>query len=416
MALLEEQAATRLARLVPIRHGRMLASPFAFLRGSAAVMARDLATTPSSGIRVQSCGDCHLANFGVYATPERNLVFDINDFDETLEAPFEWDVKRLAASILVAGRHRGFPPESSRESALAAVRAYRLAIGQLADQRALDVWYARMDVQAVLEALSDSLRRRSERLVEKARANDSLRSLAKLAEEVDGELRIRRDPPLLVPLERDDGFGDLVGAFVESYRRSLQPDRRALLERYRFVDAALKVVGVGSVGTRCAIALLVAPATPEGHDPLVLQLKEAGPSVLEAVAGRARVRNHGQRVVEGQRLMQAASDLFLGWTRGPDGRDYYWRQLRDQKGAVDLERIRRPGLLAYAQTCGWALARAHARASGRAAEIAGYVGAGDAFERAVASFAEAYADQVERDHALLVEAVRAGRLEARTGV
>jgi uncharacterized protein (DUF2252 family) len=413
-------------QLVPIRYGRMLRSPFAFFRGSAAIMAADLARTPTTGFRVQLCGDAHLSNFGGFAAPDRNLVFDLNDFDETLPGPWEWDVKRLAASFAVAGRDRGFDAGERRATILAAMRAYRRAMRRFASMRTIDVWYARLDVADQFARWSrrvgKSRRKGLDKALAKARAKDSLRAFAKLTHEVDGEPRIISDPPLIVPLEElvagDEGrrFEAELTRVFHGYRDTLTGDRRHLLDGYRPVHMAHKVVGVGSVGTRAWILLLL------GHDaadPLFLQVKEAEPSVLEPFAGASEFDTQGQRVVEGQRLIQAASDVFLGWLRVEEGledrpHDYYVRQLWDAKGSVPIEALTPGQLTAYADVCGWTLARAHARTGDRAA-IAGYLGRGDRFDQALAEFAEAYADQNERDHAALAAAVRAGTVTAAQG-
>lgn len=412
VALLEESNRSRVPELVPIRYGRMAASPFAFLRGSATVMAHDLATTPVSGIAVQACGDAHLLNFGLFATPERHLVFDVNDFDETLPGPWEWDVKRLAASVAVAGRQAGFGDEVARAVATGSVRAYRNQISLYGRQGHLDAWYSRIDVE-VLEQLASGarIRRNLAKGVAKARQRTALRAAAKLSAVVDGRRRLIDDPPLLEHVSADH-FGERVQALYQTYAASLPDDRRDLLDRYRFTDAAFKVVGVGSVGTRCFLVLC--QGTHE-DDVLLLQLKEAERSVLEPFAGRSGYGNHGRRVVEGQRLMQAASDIFLGWGAGVEGYNFYFRQFRDMKGSFSAEGARPRGLADYARVCGWALARAHAR-SGEAAGIAGYLGRSDRFDRNVGEFAMAYADQTARDHAALVAAVAEGRVEARTGV
>ncbi|HEX4805124.1 MAG TPA: DUF2252 domain-containing protein [Conexibacter sp.] len=425
IALLEEQAESRVPELVPIRHGRMAASPFAFFRGAAAIMAADLAETPVSGLRVQLCGDAHLANFGGFASPERDLVFDLNDFDETLPGPWEWDLKRLAASIAIAARERGDEEAARHEAVRGTVRAYREAMRGFAQLSALEVWYARVDA-AALEALADAQltkaqRARVGRTVEKARRKDHLRAFAKLVREDGGEPRFVSDPPLLVPIaelvpaDEADRLHAGMRALLDDYRATLPEERRALIDRYRYVDLARKVVGVGSVGTRAWVVLMLGPA----GEPLFLQCKEAQASVLERHAGASGHGNHGERVVQGQRLMQAASDILLGWLRSPgmDGvaRDFYVRQLWDWKASADVETMEPSGLAAYAQPCAWTLARAHAR-SGDPAAIAGYVGRGEALDRALADFAEAYADQTERDHAALLAAIESGRVEARTGV
>jgi uncharacterized protein (DUF2252 family) len=423
--ILEEQAHTRLPDLVPIRYGRMLTSPFAFYRGAAAIMAADLAATPNSGLRVQLCGDAHLSNFGLFASPERHLVFSVNDFDETLPGPWEWDVKRLAASIVIAAREHGLGEAARRTVVLRALAAYRTAMGEFAGMRDLEVWYARLDLTGISErwgAVATKRERKSfGRTVAKARTKDSLRALERLTQRVEGRLRIAPDPPLVVPIEDlaahiDAGALEATArAILRHYRRTLPGERRALLERYRYVHLARKVVGVGSVGTRVWIVLLLGR---DDDDPLFLQVKEAEPSVLEPHLGRSEFANSGQRVVEGQRLMQSASDIFLGWYRNPgalDGtpRDFYVRQLWDWKGSIDLER--EPPGAGYAEMCAWTLARAHAR-SGDRIGIAAYLGRGDVFDRAVQAFAEAYADQNERDHRALADAARAGRVTAVSGL
>ena len=427
VAILDEGSAQRVAELVPIRYGRMLNSPFAFYRGAAAVMAYDLAATPRAGLSVQLCGDAHLANFGGFASPERSFVFDLNDFDETLRGPFEWDVKRLAASFEVAGRNRDFDADERRAAVLAAVRSYREAMREFAAMRNLEVWYARLDsdrIEARLRARHDTNQARAvARSAVKARTKDSLRALGRLTEDVNGEPRILSHPPLIVPIAELTDTSDAealeheVRELVRIYRRTLQRDRRELLETYRYVDLARKVVGVGSVGSRCWIMLLLGR---DGGDPLFLQVKEAGPSVLEPFLGRSQFAHEGQRVVEGQRLMQATSDIFLGWVRnkhGLDGmaRDFYVRQLWDWKSSVDLDAILARGLEIYAQVCGWTLARAHARSGDRIA-IAAYLGKSDIFDRSLAEFAVAYADQSERDHQSLVTAARDGRIAAKEGL
>jgi uncharacterized protein (DUF2252 family) len=427
VALLEADNEGRVPELVPIRYGRMLVSPFAFYRGAAAVMAHDLGSTPRAGLRVQLCGDAHLANFGGFASPERSFVFDLNDFDESLPGPFEWDVKRLAASFEIASRHRGLAAKERRAVVLTAVRSYREAARQFASMRNLDVWYAQQDI-AALEAEfrrshDEEQARAVARSVAKARTKDSMKAFSRLTREVDGEPRIVSDPPLIVPVaEVAEGRGaaeleQALRELLRGYRRTLQGDRRRLLERFRYVDAARKVVGVGSVGTRCWIMLMLGR---DDRDPLFLQLKEARSSVLEPVLGGSEFANHGQRVVEGQRLMQASSDIFLGWLRtrytleGAE-RDFYVRQLWDWKTSVDLDTIVPRGLALYAQACGWTLARAHAR-SGDSVAIGAYLGKSDVFDVAVAEFAAAYADLNERDHAALATAVRTGAVEAREGL
>jgi uncharacterized protein (DUF2252 family) len=421
--VLLEQAADRVPELVPIRHGRMLASPFAFFRGAAALMAADLAATPDSGLVVQLCGDSHLSNFGGFAAPDRELVFDINDFDETARGPWEWDVKRLAASIAVAGRELGVAPAARREAVQAAVRSYREAMREFATMRNLELWYARLDVARILSHVGDRVTRQErsafKRRVAGARTKDHLRAMSKLTRRVEGTVRIVSRPPLIVPIEElypDDGAEEQVRALIRVYRRSLPVDRRHLLEGYRYTHMARRVGGVGSVGTRAWIVLLVGR---DGDDPLFLQFKEATVSVLERYAGRKAVRNHGQRVVRGQRLMQVDGDIFLGWLRATwadrTPRDYYVRQLWDWKLGADVELMSPTRLTVYGTLCGWTLARAHARSGDRIA-IAAYLGGGEAFDRAIADFAETYADQTERDHAALEHAAREGRIAAEHGV
>ncbi|MBO0682368.1 MAG: DUF2252 domain-containing protein [Candidatus Dormibacteraeota bacterium] len=419
--LLEEQARSRVPELVPVRHGRMLVSPFSFFRGAALIMAADLAGLPRTALHVQLCGDAHLSNFGGFAAPDRRLTFSINDFDETLPGPFEWDLKRLVASFAVAGRDRGFNATKREAVNLEVARSYRVAMRAFAGMRNLDVWYSRLDIDDIVQHFAQEASatavRRFQQNVASARAKDSLKALAKLTETVDGRLRIVSDSPIIVPVEEIAGpetgrVGEDARALLRSYRRTLQGDRRHLLERYQYVHAARKVVGVGSVGTRAWIILLTGR---DQKDPLFLQAKEAEPSVLERFLGRSLFANHGQRVVEGQRLMQAASDIMLGWirARGVDGveRDFYFRQLWDQKGSPLVELMSARTMRAYAQVCGWSLARAHAR-SGDAVAIAGYLGAGDGADRALASFAERYADQNERDYSTFKDAVNRGRLPA----
>jgi uncharacterized protein (DUF2252 family) len=424
--VLIEQAAGREVDLLPIRYGRMLVSPFTYYRGAAAVMAADLSGTPRSGLMVQTCGDAHVSNFGVFGSPERELVFDINDFDETLSGPWEWDIKRLVTSLAVAGRVNGFPSKQRRKIALTAAAAYRTSMREFAGLRDLDVWYAHTRIEEGLPRLRALLDKQSmkqaERVVEKARTHDSLQAYDKLTTVVDGERRIISDPPLIVPIEElltpevAERFKSMVRTMLGSYRQSLLPDRRRLFEQFRFVHIARKVVGVGSVGTRDWIVLMLGR---DDRDPLFLQAKEAGPSVLEPFLSRSLFKQHGQRVVEGQRLMQTASDIFLGWERmvGLDGvtRDFYVRQLRDWKGAWAPETMTPAGMAAYGQMCGWTLARAHARSGDRIA-IAAYLGASDVFDQALVGFSEAYADQNEADHAALAKAVEDGRVAAETGV
>jgi uncharacterized protein (DUF2252 family) len=413
--------------LVPIRHGRMLASPFSFYRGGAAIMAADLASCRSSRLEVQLCGDAHLSNFGVFMAPDRQLIFDINDFDETHPGPFEWDVKRLAASFAVAGRTLGLKVGRRRTAIAAAAAGYRNEIRRLAAMRDLDVWYARFDlgtVEQVLDAVSTRRRKALAKEVAKAEHKDSLRALSKLTR-VDGDrLRIRSDPPLIVPIDdmlqdADDptAVEDRVRGLIEAYRTTLSHDVRRIADRYRYEHLAHKVVGVGSVGTRCWIVLM---RGRDWEDPLFLQVKEAGPSVLATFGGRSPYKHHGRRVVEGQRLMQAASDILLGWISAEgvlDGkpRDFYVRQLWDGKGSAEIETMDAVGLRLYATLCGETLARGHARSGDRVA-IASYLGSGDGFDRAISDFARAYADQNERDYAAFADAVGSGRLQARTGL
>ena len=424
--MLLEQAVGRVAELVPIRHGRMLDSPFAFFRGAAALMAADLAETPQSGLRVQLCGDAHLSNFGGFASPARELVFDINDFDETARGPWEWDVKRLAASIAIAGRELGVAPAARLGAVEAAARSYREAMRRFATMRNLELWYVRLDAARILNHVGDRVtaeeRRAFKRRVAGARAKDHLRAMSKLAQRVDGEPRIVSRPPRVVPVEElfpaadAENVEDQMRTLLRSYRRSLPVERRHLLEGYRYRHMARRVGGVGSVGTRTWIVLLTGR---DGDDPLFLQVKQVGPSVLEPYVGRDQARNHGQRVVQGQRLTQVDTDIFLGWLRSTwtddTPRDYYVRQLWDWKLGADVELMSPARLTVYGALCGWTLARAHARSGDRIA-IAAYLGSGKAFDRAIAAFAETYADRNERDHAALEEAARAGRIAANRGV
>jgi uncharacterized protein (DUF2252 family) len=422
--VLEDQAKSRVPELVPIRYGRMLASPFTFYRGAAAIMAMDLAKTPDSGLRVQACGDAHLSNFGVLAAPDRRLVLDVNDFDETLPGPWEWDVKRLAASFEIAGRDRDFTPKQTRAAVLSAVRHYREAIREFAKMRNLDVWYARLDVDTVLAELADVADAQQMKAVrkgvKKAAKKNSLKAFDRLVHEVGGEPRIISDPPLIVPI-RDLGSSDQQEELEErlpemlaSYRDSLKGDRRHLFDSYRLVDMAHKVVGVGSVGTRAWVVLMMGR---DGQDPLFLQAKEAEASVLEPSAGASEFGNHGERVVEGQWLMQAASDILLGWlpALGMDGKEraFYVRQLWDGKRSVEVETLPPKGLAIYGRVCGWTLARAHARSGDRIA-IGAYLGKGHSFDNAIAEFAERYADQNELDYGALADAAKSGRIEVET--
>jgi uncharacterized protein (DUF2252 family) len=468
VALLEEQNLTREPDLVPVRHGRMMVSPFTFYRGAAKIMAADLKDTPTAGLDAQLCGDAHLSNFGVFASPERRLLFDLNDFDETLPGPFEYDVKRMAASFTIAARNNGFSKADTRSATAASVTAYREAMAGFAQMPTMDIWYAHLDedelMRSIRQAVAGTARdekaakraekkdaaarapktkekaarkqqeaaRREEKLAKKAgkraektrakaHTRDSLQALSKLGELVNGSYQIVSQPPVVVPA-RDlaatyglspDEVMPVIRDQFRAYRATLQPDRRHLLERFQIVDAARKVVGVGSVGTRAFIVLLQGR---DAHDPLFLQIKEATSSVLEAYLPKSRYRQHGQRVVEGQRMMQAASDIYLGWTKGLDvSRHFYWRQLRDMKGSALVEEMTPLGLTFYARICGWTLARAHAR-SGDPVAIAACLGTSDAFDRSITNFSERYADQNEKDYQRFVTAVRSGRLEAVEGV
>jgi uncharacterized protein (DUF2252 family) len=449
VALLEAQNLSREPDLVPVRHGRMMVSPFTFYRGAAKIMAADLKDTPVAGLDAQLCGDAHLSNFGLFASPERRLLFDLNDFDETLPGPFEYDVKRMAASFMVAARNNGFSRADARAATQASVMAYREAMAAFAQMPTMDVWYACLDEDEVTSAirsvvtetkkeaegpkkkrkkkgdeqrkLAERAEKRAEKAAAKAHSRDSLQALSKLGELVDGQYRIVSQPPVIVPardlaatygLSPDEVMPAIRDEF-RAYRATLQPNRRHLLERFEIVDAARKVVGVGSVGTRAFIVLLQGR---DAHDPLFLQIKEATASVLEAYLPKSRYRQHGARVVHGQRMMQAASDIYLGWTKGLDvNRHYYWRQLRDMKGSALPEAMMPLGLTFYAGICGWTLARAHAR-SGDPVAIDGYLGGSDAFDLSITDFSQRYADQNEKDYQEFVTAVRSGRLEAREGV
>jgi uncharacterized protein (DUF2252 family) len=468
VALLEEQDTTREPDLVPVRHGRMMVSPFTFYRGAAKIMAADLAQTPVAALGTQLCGDAHLSNFGAFASPERRLLFDLNDFDETLPGPFEYDVKRMAASFEIAARNNGFSKADTRAATLASVRAYREAMNQFAQMGTMDIWYAHLDEDELRAGIRNVVagtakqekrakkaekadkqakapkkrekgaaeqeqadkeeekaakagQKRAEKTLAKAHTRDSLQALSKLAEQVNGTYRIVSQPPIVVPA-RDlaatyglspDEVVPVIRDQFRAYRATLQDDRRHLLERFEFVDAARKVVGVGSVGTRAFIVLLQGR---DAHDPLFLQIKEATASVLEPYVGKSRYRTHGERVVQGQRMMQAASDIYLGWTKGLDvRRHFYWRQLRDMKGSAIVEGMIPLGLTFYAGICGWTLARAHAR-SGDPVAIAAYLGTSDAFDTSITDFSQRYADQNEKDYQEFVNAVRSGRLEAVEGV
>jgi uncharacterized protein (DUF2252 family) len=424
IALLEEQATARVPELVPVRWGRMMVSPFTFYRGAALPMASDLATTPVTGLAVQACGDAHLSNFGIFGSAERRLVFDVNDFDETLPGPWEWDVKRLAASLEVAARSNGFSGKQRRKIILAAVASYRNAMRSFAEMTNQEVWYAHVDMNQARAELGSQLKARQRKAVDKglakARTRDSMQELSKLTELVDGRPRIISDPPLLVPItellpqQRDRAaFVSQLSDLLGKYRRTLETDRRYLLDQYEFTDLARKVVGVGSVGTRCWIVLLLGK---DDSDPLFLQVKEAEESVLSRFVGASKFTNQGQRVVAGQRLMQASSDIFLGWHRigtGLDGqsRDFYVRQLRDWKFSLDIDNMVPRGLRQYGELCGWTLARAHARSGDRIA-IASYLGGSAVFDQAITEFSDAYADQNDLDYRSLVAAVASGRITA----
>jgi len=425
--LLEEQARTRVPELVPIRYGRMLVSPFTFYRGAAKIMAHDLAGTPRSGLTVQCCGDAHLSNFGVFASPERKLVFDINDFDETVPGPWEWDVKRLAASMIIAARDDGFGAKDQDKIVLDTVNQYRTAMRMFAGMPNLEVWYAHMEIESVLEEFKSQIKpsqaKRTEAALTKARTKDSMAAFSKLTQQSNGKAEIVDQSPLIVPLrvlvgpDEAEPALEWLHSLIRVYRQSLEHDRRKLLEQFELMDFARKVVGVGSVGTRAWIALFFGR---DGGDPLFLQMKEAEESVLEEHVGRSVYKNHAQRVVVGQRMMQAASDIFLGWIHikeGMDGvaRDFYGRQLKDWKGSAEIEQMVPSGMAAYGRLCGWTLARAHARSGDRIA-IASYLGASNQFDRAILGFSKAYADQNDADYAALTEAVKSGRIVAQTGL
>jgi uncharacterized protein (DUF2252 family) len=443
VALLQEQDATREPDLVPVRHGRMLVSPFSFYRGTAKIMAADLNGTPTAGLDVQLCGDAHLSNFGAFASPERRLLFDLNDFDETLPGPFEYDVKRMAASFTIAGRNNGFAKADTKAATRASVAAYREAMASFAAIGTLDIWYAHLDEDELLKGIRGAAaeaskakkgkkatketkvatraKRTAEKTVAKAHTRDSLQALSKLGELVDGRYRIVSQPPIVVPMRDLEGAYGIPREEMErllreqfrAYRATLRDDQRQLLERFQLVDMARKVVGVGSVGTRAFIALLQGR---DQQDPLFLQVKEATASVLEDHLPKSRYRQPGQRVVQGQRMMQAASDIFLGWTKGADtSRHYYWRQLRDMKGSAEVEAMAPVALNFYAGICGWTLARAHAR-SGDPVAIAAYLGDDDQFDRSITDFSTRYADQNERDYQAFAKAIRSGRLQALEGI
>jgi uncharacterized protein (DUF2252 family) len=408
VALLKQADRGRLPDLLPIRYSRMRASPFAFFRGAAALMAADLSGTPATGIRVQACGDCHVANFGGFGTPERQLVFDINDFDETLPAPWEWDVKRLGASIILAMREAGFSERYCSRAVLTAVGCYRRRMREYEAMTALDVWYSHLNAALFMErAKTPAARKRWEKMEAAAAIDTSEHEFPKIACIRHGRPRIV-DRRSLIYHPRDLAIGKRVRRIFQKYRDTLPEERRTLLDRYELVDVARKVVGVGSVGTRCAVALLIAAP----RDPLILQFKEAHESVLAPYAGRSRYANQGERVVTGQRLLQSASDIFLGWTSDGRGHDFYFRQLRDMRMKIDIAKMSKQDWFEYVELCGWVLARAHAR-TGDPARIAGYLGKSGAFDEAIAKFSVAYADQAERDHAVFVKALRAGHLLGR---
>jgi uncharacterized protein (DUF2252 family) len=425
--LLEGQARTRVPELVPIRYGRMLVSPFTFYRGAARIMAHDLAATPRSGLTVQCCGDAHLSNFGVFASPERRLVFDLNDFDETLPGPWEWDVKRLAVSMLIAARDNEFRAKDQQRIVLETVERYRTAMAGFAAMENLRMWYSQLEIESLLGEYTSQFKnkmvKRTEKTLAKARTKDSMAAFSKLTHVVDGKVRIVDQSPLIVPIdklapgeERDEMF-EALHQLLRGYRETLEYDRRSLLEQFELTDFARKVVGVGSVGTRAWIALLLGR---DGEDPLFLQMKEAEASVLEEFLGPSEFSNHGERVVAGQRLMQASSDIFLGWLHvdaGLDGmsRDFYGRQLKDWKGSAETEQMVPLGMATYGKLCGWTLARAHAR-SGDRISIAAYLGNGDSFDRAILEFSERYAEQNERDYRELQAAVKSGRITAQMGL
>ena len=438
MDLLEEQNTTREADLVPVRHGRMMASPFTFYRGAAKIMATDLKDTPTAGLDVQLCGDAHLSNFGVFASPERTLLFDLNDFDETLPGPFEYDVKRMAASFMIAGRNNGFTPADASAATRRSVTAYREAMAEFAAMRTLDIWYARLSEEDLMASIrlataprararskdrrrDKTMRKNAEKSARKAHTRDSIQALSKLAEKVDGSYRIVSQPPVVIPMRElattigrsVDELDELIREQFHAYRETLQDDRRQLLERFEIVDMARKVVGVGSVGTRAFIVLLQGR---DDQDPLFLQVKEATASVLEDHLPKSRYGEPGERVVQGQRMMQAASDIFLGWTKGVEAnRHLYWRQLRDMKGSAVVETMTPAALTFYANACGWTLARAHAR-SGDPVAIATYLGNKERFDQSITDFSERYADQNERDYQAFTDAIGAGRLAALDGI
>jgi uncharacterized protein (DUF2252 family) len=427
LELLELQAKTRVPELVPIRYGRMLVSAFTFYRGAAMIMAQDLAATPRSGLNVQCCGDAHLSNFGVFASPERQLVFDLNDFDETLPGPWEWDVKRLAVSMLIAARDNGFKAKDQQRIVLDTVAQYRTQMAAFAGMKNLEVWYAHLEIESVMAEFASQYKprlvKRAGKTLAKARTKDSMAAFSKLTHEVDGQVRIVDQSPLIVPIEvlapgdQREAMFEALRDLMRGYRETLEWDRRVLLEEFELTDFARKVVGVGSVGTRAWIGLLIGR---DGQDPLFLQMKEAEASVLEDFLGPSEFKNHGERVVTGQRLMQASSDIFLGWLHvksGLDGqeRDFYGRQLKDWKGSAEIEYMVPEAMAAYGKLCGWTLARAHARSGDRIA-IASYLGNSDSFDKAILAFSEAYAEQNDTDYNELQAAVKSGKITAETGL
>jgi len=438
IALLEEQDATREPDLVPVRHGRMMVSPFTFYRGAAKIMAADLKDTPRAGLTTQLCGDAHLSNYGVFASPERTLLFDLNDFDETLPGPFEYDVKRMAASFTIAARNNGFTKADAHDATLASVQAYREAMADFAQMGTMDIWYAHLSEEELRAAIQNLVRtqagqskkagktakkgeKQAEKTARKAHTSDSLQALSKLAEQVDGSYRIVSQPPIVIPARElapatgmsEDELQHSIHEQFRAYRATLQEDRRQLLERFEIIDMARKVVGVGSVGTRAFIVLLQGR---DQQDPLFLQVKEATASVLEDHLPKSRAKQPGERVVQGQRMMQAASDIYLGWTKGVEANRFlYWRQLRDMKGSADVESLKPVGLTFYAHQCGWTLARAHAR-SGDPIALAAYLGKSDAFDQSITDFSERYADQNDQDYHAFAEAIRSGRLAAVEGL
>ena len=417
--VITSQDTDRVQWLVPIRHGRMSESPFSFYRGAAKIMAADLSHTPRTGLTSQICGDGHLANFGSYASPDRRQVFDVNDFDETLPGPWEWDLKRLAASVVLAGRDNGFDRSDIKPATLQSVAGYREAMAKFAEAGTVDIWYWQLSLEQIMNAMPTKQdQKRFKKGAKKARSKGSLKALSKLAEKVNGVYRIKSEPPLLLPLrelagsQNPDDIKAQVDDSLSSYRSTLPDDRRVLFDRFTLVDIALKVVGVGSVGTRCMIVLFQGR---DDQDPLVLQIKEATDSVLEDHLPTSRYKEHGKRVVEGQRLMQASTDIFLGWTVHLDSKwHYYWRQFHDMKGSADVAAMNPEQLASYARLCGSTLAHAHAR-TGDPIAIAGYLGSGNAFDRAVADFAFAYADQNDKDYKAFVAAIKSGKIEATTG-